>query len=281
MKKAIALFLVLLALMSVSAPALALVEVEEYDNLQPPMKVVDAPASTWLLDEMPKIKGFSVVVTYEYAAPPAVVVDIPAYSPEPEQPAPDVTPEPTEPPKPVETPMPTQTPSDVKGDYSKGTVYGPSLSSRERKALKVKVGEIVSACVTEGMTDREKIVALVNYVYDHGAYADDWSKNRANTAWGLLVYGEAQCSGYARGMVALFDAAGVESRYVHAAKDDPINPSHQWNMVMLDGKWYHLDVQMLDSSYGGTSKPILLMGNHLTYDESKLPRAAGESLTLQ
>lgn len=169
----------------------------------------------------------------------------------------------------------------IHGDYSKGTIYGPSLSSRERKELKVKVAEIVSACVTEGMTDREKIVALVNYVYDHCEYAPDWSENRANTAWGLLVYGEAQCSGYARGMVALFDAAGIESRYVHAAKTDPINPSHQWNMVMLDGKWHHLDVQMFDSSYGGAKKPIVLMGTHLTYDESKLPRVAGESLTLQ
>lgn len=258
MKKAIVLFLALLALLCVTAPALAVVEVEEYESLPPPM-----------------------VVTYEYSAPPAVVVDIPAYSSEPEQPTPVVTPGPTETLKPVETPKPTQPVADIPGDYSKGTIYGPSLSSRERKELKAKVGEIVSACVTEGMTDREKIVALVNYVYDYCSYAQDWSKNRANTAWGLLVYGEAQCSGYARGMVALFDAVGIESRYVHASKTDPVNPSHQWNLVKLGGKWYHLDVQMFDSSYGGTNKPILLMGGHLTYDEGKLPRAAGESMTLQ
>ena len=258
MKKAIALFLVMLTLMSVSASALAVVEVEEYDNLPPPM-----------------------VVTYEYVAPPAVVVGIPAYSPKPEQPVPIVTPEPTEPPKPAETPKPTQVPADVKGDYSKGTVYGPSLSSKERKELKAKVGEIIPACVSDGMTDREKIVALVNYVYSHCEYADDWSKNRANTAWGALVYGEAQCSGYARGMVALFDAVGVDSRYVHAAKDDPINPSHQWNMVRLDGKWYHLDVQMFDSSYSGTVKPIVLMGSHLTYDDREYPAVNGDSQIIQ
>lgn len=262
MKKAIALFLASLALMGMGSNAFAQIEVEEYENLPPPM-----------------------VVTYEYAAPPTVVVEIPAYSPEPKQPTPVVTPKPeappTKPPKPAQTPTPTQAPADVKGDYSKGTVYGPSLSSRERKELKAKVGEIVSACVSEGMTDREKIVALVNYVYGHCAYAPDWSKNRANTAWGLLIYGEAQCSGYARGMVALFDAVGVDSRYVHAAKNDPINPSHQWNLVKLDGKWYHLDVQMFDSSYAGANKPIVLMGSHLAYDEGKLPRAAGESLTLQ
>lgn len=143
------------------------------------------------------------------------------------------------------------------------------------------MNEIVSACISDGMTDREKIIALVNYVYDHCSYAPDWSKNRANTAWGLLVYGEAQCSGYARGMVALVNAVGIESRYVHAAKDDPINPNHQWNLVKLDGKWYHLDVQMFDSSYSDVNKPIVLMGRHLTYDETEYPQIAGNSLTLQ
>ena len=257
MKKTISLLFALL-LMSMSATAFAEIEVEEYDNLPPPM-----------------------VVAYEGAVLPTVVVDIPAYSPKPEQPTSIAMPEPSEPSKPAEAPNPTQAPADIKGDYSKGTVYGPSLSTRELKQLKTKVGEIVSVCVTDGMTDREKIVALVNYVYDHCSYAPDWSKNRANTAWGLLVYGEAQCSGYARGMVALFDAAGIESRYIHAAKDDSINPSHQWNLVRLDGKWYHIDVQMMDSSYSGTNKPILLMDSHLTFDESKYPNIAGEDIVLQ
>lgn len=57
-----------------------------------------------------------------------------------------------------------------------------------------------------------------------------------------LVYGEAQCSGYARAMKALCDAIGVDFRYVHAnAKAS--NPSHQWNQVKVGGKWYILDAQ--------------------------------------
>ena len=236
-------------LLTVSAPALADIAVEEYENLPPPM-----------------------VTMHEYT-PSAIVVEIPAFSPEQEQTPtePTVTDEPKSPKEPIE----------VQGDYSKGTVYGPALSSRERKQLKAAVTEIVNTTISQDMTDREKIIALVNYVYDHCSYADDWSKNRANTAWGLLVYGEAQCSGYARGMVALFDAVGIENRYVHAAKDDPINPSHQWNMVKLDGQWYHLDVQMLDSSYNGANKPIVLMGSHLSYDESKYPQVAGVNLAIQ
>lgn len=59
-------------------------------------------------------------------------------------------------------------------------------------------------------------------------------------------------------MVALFDAVDIQSQYVHVVKADPINPSYQWSIVRLDGKRYHLDVQMIDSSYSGKNNPILL-----------------------
>lgn len=252
------LFLLLgLVLLGLSATALAEVEVEDSENLPPPM-----------------------VVTYD--APATVVVTIPAFSSVPVEPlAPSPTPTLIPAATPQSTATPASPPQDIVGDYKKGSVYGPYLSTRELKEVKAKVGEIVSACISDGMTDREKIIALVSYVYDHCSYAPDWSKNRANTAWGLLVYGEAQCSGYARGMVALFDAVGIESRYVHAAKDDPVNPSHQWNLVKLDGKWYHLDVQMFDSGYSGVNNPIVLMGSHLTYDAGKYPKVASVDLMLQ
>ncbi|MBS1481131.1 MAG: transglutaminase domain-containing protein [Christensenellaceae bacterium] len=248
-----------LAMLGLNATAFAEVEVEDGENLPPPMDVT-------------------------YDAPATVVVTIPAYSPAPvETPGTPVTSATT--PVSAIMPQPTAKPiapsQDVKDDYKKGSVYGSYLSTRELKEVKAKVAEVVSASISDGMMDREKIIALVNYVYNHCSYAPDWSKKRANTAWGLLVYGEAQCSGYARGMVALFDAVGIESRYVHVAKDAPINLSHQWNLVKLDGKWYHLDVQMNDSSYAGVNKPIVLMSSHLTYDGAKCHDVTGTSLTLQ
>jgi hypothetical protein len=43
-------------------------------------------------------------------------------------------------------------------------------------------------------------------------------------------------------MKALCDAIGVKCYYVHA-NSKASNPSHQWNMVRVGGKWYILDAQ--------------------------------------
>ena len=67
------------------------------------------------------------------------------------------------------------------------------------------------------MSDYDRVLTAYNYLRSNCSYAyKGWQYNYANTAWGALVYGEAQCSGYARAMKALCDAIGVDCRYVHA-----------------------------------------------------------------
>ena len=97
------------------------------------------------------------------------------------------------------------------------------------------------------MPEYVKLKIALDYLASVCSYAPDWSLNRANTAWGALIYGEAQCSGYARAMKALCDGIGVECYYVHA-NSNSINPSHQWNEVKVDGSWYIVDVQCNDLS---------------------------------
>lgn len=253
------IFALCLVLTNKASFAMSTMEVEEYDNLPPPMTVTygtPQPAAT----------------------PEPIVVTIQPYQPgETSEPQ---TPPQEEQPEIIPAPTPTLPISNIAGNYKKGSVYGPNLSTKELKQVKAKVMEIVSACIRDGMTDSEKLVALTNYLCEHCSYAGDWSKNRANSAWGALVYGEAQCSGYARAMKALCDAAGVSCYYVHASKE-AFNPSHQWNVVQVDGQWYHLDVQCIDSSYSGANKPIVLTGEYMPYSTKGIPKTAGSYLTLQ
>ncbi|MDL2218408.1 transglutaminase-like domain-containing protein [Christensenellaceae bacterium OttesenSCG-928-M15] len=178
--------------------------------------------------------------------------------------------------------------TDVKGDYKKGSVYGPKLSTKELQQVKAAVIKAVNACIREGMSDGQKIVALVNYLCDKVSYADDWSKNKANTAYGALIYGKAQCSGYSRALMALLHAVDVDAKWVHASSK-AINPSHQWVLVKYAGSWYHLDPQGIDDymeintatmqiSY---PRPIVLMANYMPYETKGLPKTGSRDIALQ
>lgn len=37
---------------------------------------------------------------------------------------------------------------------------------------------------------------------------------------------------------AVFDVLGIDSKIIHSTE----NGEHAWNVVKIDGKWYHLDV---------------------------------------
>lgn len=131
----------------------------------------------------------------------------------------------------------------VKGTYKSGSIYGPRLSNNKLKEIRRVVQGFKDNYIKKGMSDYDKALAAFNYIRANCDYAwKGWQYNDANTAWGALVYGEAQCSGYARGMVALCDAVGVKCKYVHA-NSKAINPSHQWNMIKIGKKWYIVDAQ--------------------------------------
>jgi transglutaminase/protease-like cytokinesis protein 3 len=131
----------------------------------------------------------------------------------------------------------------VKGNYNSGSVYGPSLSTSKLSQVRQVVQSFKDNYITKGMSDYDKAWMAFCYLRANCDYAwRGWQYNGANTAWGALVYGEAQCSGYARAMKALCDAIGVKCYYVHA-NSKASNPSHQWNMVRVGGKWYILDAQ--------------------------------------
>ncbi|MCM1538409.1 MAG: hypothetical protein NC254_08430 [bacterium] len=133
------------------------------------------------------------------------------------------------------------------GDYHVGSIYGPRLNQTELDQVAQAVLTFVESYDWTEMDDFTKVSCAHQYLCDICEYAPDWSKNRANTAWGALVYGEAQCSGYARAFKALCDAIGIGCYYVHA-DENASNPSHQWNEVCVDGVWYIVDVQCNDDA---------------------------------
>lgn len=107
----------------------------------------------------------------------------------------------------------------------------------------------------EGLTDPvEQMLALYNYlirttVYNYDVAADrrDDAPKEAWTAYGALVNGDTVCKGYALAWKTLMDRIGIPCLIV--CKGDG---THLWNMVQLDGNWYHIDVNS-----GNNAVPVL------------------------
>lgn len=112
----------------------------------------------------------------------------------------------------------------------------------------------------EGLTEPlEQILALYNYMIRTTAYLYEATAlkppvdlcttepKEAWTAYGALVTGDTVCKGYAMAWKVLMDRIGIPCLIV--CKGDR---THLWNMVQLDGQWYHID---LDSGNGNL--PVL------------------------
>ena len=124
------------------------------------------------------------------------------------------------------------------------------LSEEDRATLEAAQA-VLAACVTEGMTDGEKELALHDWVIQNLEYA--WGSfgqeagPTASTPYGGLVEGEGICLGYASTFQLLMDMAGVECMTVVGASFGS-QEDHAWNLVRLDGAWYGVDTTWDDPS---------------------------------
>lgn len=135
------------------------------------------------------------------------------------------------------------TPAWIQVHYQYSTA---EVKERREKDTKFNslVKEIVKDNVTSGMSDFDKAKALHDYLvlnceYDIVNYQNDTIPAASYTATGALVNHIAVCAGYARAYQALLTEAGISSYYVTGTTAS--NGAHAWNIVQIDGEWYHVD----------------------------------------
>lgn len=98
--------------------------------------------------------------------------------------------------------------------------------------------------ITPDMDDYEKL----KYFHDYLILNCETSTTEeyADTIYGALVKGKAQCEGYSKAFSYLCNLAGIENVLVTGEA----YVAHMWNMVKLGGNWYHIDVTWDDSDDG-------------------------------
>ena len=106
------------------------------------------------------------------------------------------------------------------------------------KNKKVIIDLILSAISLVGI----KVVYLIHdYIINHTEYDKLKYENKnddtykSNTAYGVLIEGYGTCNGYADAMEIFLDKMNIINYKIS-------NEEHIWNLVYLDGKWYHLDL---------------------------------------
>ena len=107
--------------------------------------------------------------------------------------------------------------------------------SNMNRAAEAAANEIMGG-VTDEMTTYDKLKYFHDYLITH--CESDSEDPYANTIYGALVRGKALCEGYAKSFSYLCNKAGIENIIVTGETDT----AHMWNMVKIDGNWYHVDV---------------------------------------
>lgn len=93
--------------------------------------------------------------------------------------------------------------------------------------------EAVVALVDENMSDLEKVMAIHNYIVSNHEYDYTYT---IYDIYGFFTQRTGTCSAYAKAMTYFLRELGIECSY---ARSDEMN--HVWNVVKLDGMWYHID----------------------------------------
>ena len=121
-----------------------------------------------------------------------------------------------------------------------------------------KAKDIINNITNSNMSDLEKELAIHEYVvkntaYDYDNYINLTLPEDSYTAYGTLIMGRAVCQGYADAMKLLLNLAGIEAQVVIGYAGEP----HAWNIVKIDGEYYHIDATWDD--------PVPDTGNKVTY----------------
>ena len=105
--------------------------------------------------------------------------------------------------------------------------------------------EVAAKLNVAGMSDEQKINAVNEFVCDYTEYySPEPYPDQSHTAYGALFEYECVCDGYSRFVKMICDDIGIDCKIVIG---DVINAGgHAWNLVKIDGKWYHLDVTWND-----------------------------------
>ncbi len=117
------------------------------------------------------------------------------------------------------------------------------IVSQKALDLVPTVQKILSGLALEGKTDYEKVKAVHDYIvlntaYDDVNYGQNTVPEESYSVYGVLVNHVAVCDGYAKTFQMFMDILGIPCQKVNGYGKGVL---HAWNLIQLDGEYYHID----------------------------------------
>lgn len=134
-----------------------------------------------------------------------------------------------------------------------GGLSASAIRTRMTKA-DAKADAVLKKIIKKGMTNKQKLKAIHDYLVKNCVYKDGVSAgsyNDAFTAYGCLIKKEAVCQGYAAAFDLMALKVGIRSITVTG---DAGGASHAWNYVKNGSGYYYIDATWDDPTPDGGSK---------------------------
>jgi hypothetical protein len=145
------------------------------------------------------------------------------------------------------------------GNYKAGVINGASHYQDKLDACALKIYEITKPWMDAGLSDYQKIKNAFMWLQENVGYLQDLPKDTSKLN-GAILNGRADCWGYATAFQYLCHAMYIDCYFVL-----PAGEWHSWNIVKLDGKYYHVD-----ATHGIFLYSTDEIGRH-QYDQNKFP----------
>lgn len=115
-----------------------------------------------------------------------------------------------------------------------------TYTDKQIEEVNKKAKETLKETTNDNMTLENKVKAIHDYIINNSKYDADRSdekivKYASDTAYGNLIEGFGLCGGYTDSMAIFLDLLGITNYKISSE-------NHVWNALLLDGKWYHLDL---------------------------------------
>ncbi|MCX7710312.1 MAG: stalk domain-containing protein [Clostridia bacterium] len=159
---------------------------------------------------------------------------------------------------------------------SGGKVYPEYAVSKEqipgmKSAFNTRVDNIMKEVIKPGMSDFQKEAAIHDYII-HNVRYDYENLSKGNEIWynysayGAIVNRSGVCESYAKAMKLLAGKAGLYCKVITGKAENSGGwGPHAWNIIRINGKYYHVDVTFDD--------PISGEGDTLSYSYLNLTDA--------